>query len=291
MVVGAVTTAWDRAHDVIASMGDRFVIVRMDSTVGRMQAGRRACRNTGEETQMRAELAGAVGGVLATVDPATAITLTDAEQERILTAANVVCLARTGVEYDYRGDVIDAHAPEMPTRFAKQLTQLVRGAVAIGIERTAALRLALRCARDSMPPMRLAILDDVPAHPGSYTNDVRSRLGKPRATVDRQLQALHMLNVLTCDEEPGVHRGEQVTRWRYWLASGIDPDVLNSDSVPDLPPHTHINTEREKTQQTVYLASDKSGTDSNDADLPAYLRELTDPDFSDCIGEHDEDPE
>jgi hypothetical protein len=32
VVVGAVTTAWDRAHDVTAAMGDRFVLVRMDST-------------------------------------------------------------------------------------------------------------------------------------------------------------------------------------------------------------------------------------------------------------------
>ena len=39
---------------------------------------------------------------------------------------------RTGVELDYRGDVVDAHDPEMPTRLAKQLTQIMRGAVAIG---------------------------------------------------------------------------------------------------------------------------------------------------------------
>ena len=81
-------------------------------------------------------------------------------------AANVVTLARTGVDYDYRGDVIDAHAPEMPTRFAKQLTQLLRGALAIGLPRATALRLAIRCARDSMPPLRLAIVDDIAAHPG-----------------------------------------------------------------------------------------------------------------------------
>ena len=37
-------------------------------------------------------------------------------------------------------------------------------AVAIGINRGEAVRLALRCARDSMPPLRLAILDDIAAH-------------------------------------------------------------------------------------------------------------------------------
>ena len=97
-------------------------------------------------------------------------------------------LARTGVEYDYRGEVIDAHAPELPTRFAKQLAQVVRGAVAIGMNRADALRLAIRCARDSMPPLRLLIIDDLANHPDSTSSDVRKRINKPRTTVDRQLK-------------------------------------------------------------------------------------------------------
>jgi hypothetical protein len=98
--------------------------------------------------------------------------------------------------------------------------------VALGLDRQEALRLAIRCARDSMPPLRLAILDDVAANPHTATKDVRRRLGKPRATVDRQLQALQMLRVLVCDEEETEQFGKPVTIWRYRLASGIDPDVL-----------------------------------------------------------------
>lgn len=175
VVIGAVTTVWDRAHEVISAMGDRFVVVRMDSADAgvRMLAGRQACRNTGDEVQMRSELAAVVGSVLANISGSDAIVLTDAEHARLLDAANVVTLARTGVDYDYRGDVIDAHAPEMPTRFAKQLTQMVRAAVAIGMDRAAALRLAIRCARDSMPPLRLAIIDDLLTFPGSLTRDIR----------------------------------------------------------------------------------------------------------------------
>ena len=105
---------------------------------------------------MRAELAAVVHELLATMARRPK-TLSAAAHKRILRVANVVTLARTGVDYDYRGDVIDAHAPEMPTRFAKQLTQLVRGAMALGIARGEAVRLAVRCARDSMPPLRLAI--------------------------------------------------------------------------------------------------------------------------------------
>jgi hypothetical protein len=150
-ITGAVTTAWDQAHAVIASMGDRFVLVRTDPTKGRIAAGRQAIGNTGDEIQMRAELADAVAGVLAGMDPAPT-TVTDQETELLLAAADLVTLARTGVEYSHNGDVIDTHAPEMPTRFAKELTQIIRGAVAIGMGRQKALRLAIRCARDSMPP-------------------------------------------------------------------------------------------------------------------------------------------
>ncbi len=130
--------------------------------------------------------------------------------------------------------MIDAHAPEMPTRFAKQLAQVVRGASVIGLDRTNALRLAIRCARDSMPPLRLELVDDLGEHPESTTAQVRKRLGKPRATVDRQLQALHMLGVLECDEEETEWAGKPATRWHYRLADGINPDALRVKSVPEM---------------------------------------------------------
>ena len=235
VVVGAVTTAWDTAHSVISTMGDRFVLVRIDSTKARMESGRQAIGNTGDEKQMRAELAAAVAGVIAGMNAAP-ITVTKEETEKLLKAADLVTLARTGVEYDYRGDVIDAHAPEMPTRFAKQLTQILRGAVAIGMDRADALRLALRCARDSMPPLRLTIIDDLSAHPYQTPTEVRKRLEKPRATVDRQLQALHILGVLTL-KEVKVIKGIE---WRYSLARGIDPSalVVPAKVVPEKSLHT-----------------------------------------------------
>lgn len=261
-LVGAVTTAWDRAHTVIASMGDRFVLLRMDSTVGRQVAGRRAIGNTGSETEMRAELAEAVAGVLGGVDPAAGIEPTDAETDILLAAADLTTLARTGVEFDNRGEVIDAHAPEMPTRFAKQLTQVLRGGVAIGMDRAEAMRLAIRCARDSMPPMRLAIVDDLAASPESTTAEVRKRINKPRSTVDRQLQALHMLEVLVCDEEEGTFNGRHSIRWRYSLAEGIDPDALNPQSVPEMSVPTPSPLSRGPSEGTsLHTPTDKSGTE------------------------------
>jgi hypothetical protein len=69
VIVGAVTTAWDTAHGVIAALGDRFVLIRIDSNVSRQKSGTQAIGNTGSETQMREELAAAVGGLIANANP------------------------------------------------------------------------------------------------------------------------------------------------------------------------------------------------------------------------------
>jgi hypothetical protein len=252
-IVGAVTTAWDRAHEVIASMGDRFVLVRMDSTIGRTSAGQHAMQNTGHEEAMRQALATAVRNVLCPIHPHHApLLLTEDETDRLLKAADVVCLARTAVDYDYRGNVIDAHAPEMPTRFAKQLVQLVRGAVAVGLCRAEAVRLALRCARDSMPPLRLAILDDITSHPNSRTGEVRQRLDKPWSTIDRQLQSLHMLGVLTGTE------GKAGTA--YCVAPTINAAVLCVPArSPEMSPPYDAETKEKKA-----LVPDISGDEEPD---------------------------
>jgi hypothetical protein len=258
-VIGAVTTAWDTAHGVISAMGDRFVLVRIDSTQGRQRAGRQAIGNTGDELLMRAELAAAVAGVIAGMDTAP-VTITDAETDVLLAAADLVTLARTGVEYDYRGDVIDAHAPEMPTRFAKQLAQIVRGAVALGMDRSDALRLAIRCARDSMPPLRLAIIGDLADHPHSSTSEVRRRINKPRNTVDRQLQALHALGVVAVAEQEDSGNGR--SKWFYSLADGVEPDVLKPKSFPEMSVHTPIPSREEESKELKpSMVTDKSGND------------------------------
>jgi hypothetical protein len=262
VVVGAVTTAWDQAHEVIASMGDRFVLVRMDSTQHRLVAGRRAIANTGNEEVMRAELAEAVAGLLAGLDPAAAVDLTEAETERLLEAADLTTRARTAVIRDQRGDVIDAHAPEMPTRFAKQLAQIFRGAIAIGVDRSKALQLAIRCARDSLRPLRLDIIDDLALHPHSPVKDVRRRINKPRLTVDRELQALHMLGVLDVEEVEGEHRGQQVTHWHYSLTESVDADAINPNSVPEKSVDPPSPEKRDATTNTrVHTPTDISGTE------------------------------
>jgi hypothetical protein len=77
-----------------------------------------------------------------------------------------------------------------------------------------------------MPPLRLAVIDDVAANPRSTPSDTRRRTGKPWTTIDRAMQALHMLGVLSVEEEEDMISSKPVTRWRYSLAEGIDPQSL-----------------------------------------------------------------
>lgn len=228
VIVGAVTTAWDAAHAVVATMGDRFVLLRPKTSTGRKRAGRGAVRNTGGEAAMRKELAAAVGGVVAHMDPA-GHRLNDSEVEQLLNAADIVTMARSAVERDYRGDILFAHDPEMPTRFAKQLVQLLRGAIAVGMTPADGMRLTLRCARDTIPPLRRDILLDLANNPQSTLRDVRRRISKPRNTVRRELECMHMLGLLRCDETDQIgNDGKEYTIWHYRLADDYDEKTLRA---------------------------------------------------------------
>ena len=229
-VIAACTTAWDRHHEVVTMMGDRFVIIRMDSSDkdARREASEQAIDNTRREEEMRAALAEAAGAVLNGMRDKIA-PLTKREIGVITDAADLVTRARTAVDYDYSGNVIDSHALEMPTRFAKQLAQVVFGGQAIGLSRREAIKLAIRCARDSVPPLRLAIIRDLENHPDSAAGDVRKRLDKPYVTVKRQLDSLHLLGVCTAKEaDEYSQRGRRTVARYYGLADHINPAALTS---------------------------------------------------------------
>ena len=196
VLIGAVTTAWDSAHAVIATMGDRFVLVRMRSRENRRRAGEQALDNVRHEHQMREELSEAVGHLLDNVPAGAPIDLTEDTKNAILDVADLVTLGRTAVERSYDGSPMWAHDPEMPTRFAKQLAQITRGGIALGMREEDALAVAIRCASDTMPRVRLRLLCDVAGHDWSTTTEVTKRVQLPRKTVDRALQELHLLELL-----------------------------------------------------------------------------------------------
>ena len=227
VVIGAVTTAWDHHASVIAAMGDRFVLVRLDTNDPdtRDEAGDCSMANVGREGEIQQAVAEAVAGLLAR-PPAEPPALTPEEKRRLRDMANFVTRARTAVETDYHGDVIAAHALEMPTRFLKQLVQLVRGALGVGMARERALALALRCAIDSIPPMRLAVCLDLLDGGRSKAGEVAGRLVEDTRTVARVLSGLASLRVVHRElvPEPGF-RGQAVDVSYYSLLPAHVPII------------------------------------------------------------------
>jgi hypothetical protein len=221
VVIGACTTAWDAAHGVIAMMGDRFLLVR-PRTGGRLVAGLQAMMNVSSEEEMRADLCETVGKLL-TIAPGRGPQLTREENLSILGLADLITRTRTAVARSFNGQPEFAHAIGMPTRLAKQLAQLVRGGLALGMARSEAMAVAERCAADTMPPLRLLLLADVAAHKDSTTMDVTTRVQRTRMTVDRGLQELYLLGLFTRNS---IAYGNERERWIYSLDEGVDRDAL-----------------------------------------------------------------
>jgi hypothetical protein len=75
----------------------------------------------------------------------------------------------------------------------------------------------------------LAILLDVAANPATRPGDVRKRIDKPWMTVRREMEALHILGILKCDEEEtdaGDDDKKEKRIWRYSLSANFDCTTL-----------------------------------------------------------------
>jgi hypothetical protein len=229
VVIAACTTAWDDAHMVVGTMGDRFAAIRVDSSKARIANGLQALRNTGKEGVMRQELADAVAGLLTNIKTDEPYQLTGEDEDRIVAAADLVTRARTGVKTDCKGVVSGAHAAEAATRLSKELVQILRGAMAIGMEHGDAMRMVIRCARDSMPPERLEALRDVAENPESVMTDIMERLQRAWSSVNRMVQALQALKLVkyrTEERMTGKKKKKVVKVRLYSLADGVDIRAL-----------------------------------------------------------------
>jgi hypothetical protein len=224
-IAAACTSTWDTAHEVVSQMGDRFVVVRGDTEGDRMGVGRRALDNAGRESVMEAELAAAMGGLVAGAD-LNVRDLTDDENEWLVRLADIVTRVRTAVERDQRGDILSAHAPEASTRFSAQLANAVRAGVAFGLDSATAMARAARYARDSIPPNRWRMLFYVLEHPQTEPNSAYLEFDRSLAAVRNDLEILRVLRIARAEERDERRGGRMVTVRLYTLTSLLDRQVL-----------------------------------------------------------------
>jgi hypothetical protein len=194
-LIAGVTTVVDRHHAVMDSLGSRFALYRVEVDDRKQQAGR-ALRHRRVSQQMRDELRDAVSGLFASIDLGTVLPLTETDEERLVTLADFVTLARSPVKRDaYATREIElVPDPEAPARFVNMLASLLDGLRLIGLDDDTAWTLTAKTAFDSMPAQRrkvLAHLHSLGDHDAATTRDMAIRLGLPTTTTRRVLEDLN----------------------------------------------------------------------------------------------------
>jgi hypothetical protein len=233
--VGGCPPTLDRHHEVIASLGERFVLLRMGDG-SPAQAARMALRHAGREAAMRDELADAVASLF-TARPTPAgepVPLGEPVRSWLIDLATLACRCRSPVIRGSYGREIElVPGAESPTRLVVTLKRLHDGLLAIGIAEMETLRLLARIALDSVPALRLKVLRAVLDLGKPDTTAVAARVSYPSNTARRQLEDLGAYNlVLRCPAGKG--------KADSWTAGEIDDSarrLLRSpkEGGPDIP--------------------------------------------------------
>jgi DNA-binding MarR family transcriptional regulator len=238
-LIGGVTPAIDRAHAVIAEMGERLLLHRFPEigVKDEILAIRKAIRNHKELEAMRVELRDAVSGLFIGRE-LSARPITKKEQRLLIRAAMLVVRGRAAVHRDSKRELVDVGAPEIPTRLAQQLERLLAGMDAIGVPRDEAWKATVHTALSSMPADRLRVLRFLYEHGESSTTNVRVALARPTNSVHRTLDDLTALGLVRLVAPGGQGKvdiwalAESAARAFQRLERSVQPPEKKPDVAP-----------------------------------------------------------
>jgi hypothetical protein len=231
------TTAIDRAHAVMNDMGPRSLLLRLPAASVSQAAGS-ALDHMGREQQMRDELAQATAGLLTHL-PGQEHKITGTTRDGLIGLASLTSQARSPVHRDWKGEIELVGDAEAPTRIIKQLGQLWRACGVLGINEASSWEVVRRCALDSIPKLRGAVIRFLAARPADLyntvkpvpTTDVAAGVAHPSRTVRRALEDLAAHGVVT--RIPGGQgRADEwelsAGAWSWITAAGTLPEMLES---------------------------------------------------------------
>jgi hypothetical protein len=209
-------------------MGPRSLFVRLPPADLRMIAGS-ALDHMGRERKMREELAAASAGLLTHL---TGKPHDVGGQARagLIALASLVSQARSPVHRDWSGEIELVGDAEAPTRIIKQLGQLWRACGVLGLGTAESWEVVRRCALDSIPKLRGAVIRYLAGLAGSAnTTTVGIGVVHPTKTVKRALEDLAAHGVAE-RESGGQGRADlwQLSDGaRSWIgATGTWPEML-----------------------------------------------------------------
>jgi hypothetical protein len=196
-IVAACPPTIDSHHTVMASLGERFVMLRFGQTPTEAHT-RMALAHAGREQELRTELTAAVARLFAALRPSeTQPPRSPDDESRLVSLATLVSRCRSSVERDgYSREVELIPGPESPTRLAVTLQRLLDGLVTLGVSRERGWSVVRRVALDSMPAIRRSVLTLVLRLGEPNTTEVAADVGYPTSTTRRALEDLAAYRVL-----------------------------------------------------------------------------------------------
>jgi len=228
--IGGVTPALDHYGQVTASLGDRFILLRLpDADVDSF--GTAALQHGDHERQMRTELAEALAGL---VDHANRTRvnrpLTDDERHRLIKLAAYAARSRTAVVRDgYAQDLAYAPQVEGPGRLVKALARLLGGLEAIGCDTSTCWRTLIRVATDCAPALRTRFIRELMQQSApARTAVIATGCGTATKTASRYLEDLSILGLAirtktsTADNSPDLW---EASPWLRDYAPMFEPET------------------------------------------------------------------
>jgi hypothetical protein len=219
-LVAGVTPVIDEQHAFLSVTGERFLLYRMPD-VPRSAITRRAMLRRAGEAELRERIRSTVAGFLEQFNGVGRLDLPERYTEPLVALADMVTRARSGVARDWQTrDMLYLPQPEAPTRFAKQVAQLMAAMLAIGVDADESWRLARKIGWDSVPAARYQVIGLLAHDGGVVTNAVlQEETGLPATTINRVVEDLVALGL--------VDRWKEGNRWElrqspeaaaYWAA-------------------------------------------------------------------------
>lgn len=196
-LVAGVTPVIDEQHAFLSVMGERFLLYRMP-VVARDAITRRALTRRAGEAELRERIQSTVGRFLAQFQGVGRLDLPDEYTEPLVALADMVTRARSGVARDWQTrDMLYLPEPEAPTRFAKQVAQLMAAMLAMGVKPGEAWRLARKVGWDSVPAARYQVIGLLAHDGGTVTNQtLQEQTGLPATTIVRVVEDLVALGMI-----------------------------------------------------------------------------------------------
>lgn len=265
-LVAGVTPVIDKHHSVMASLGERFLLLR-PAGLDRLQQAQAALRHRGQERgKMRTELADSVAGLFDELPGChdSEVSLSEGEETHLVTLANFVSVCRSAVERDSTSRDIDLiPEAEAPARLAVTLAQLYTGLRAIGLDEDEAWPIIRKVGLDCIPALRLRTIRALDAAGTISTGELASRVGYPTSTARRILEDLEAHK--TVARSPGGQGRADLWTLQAWASHALHNLAVPETS--EAAPRSVPETSEHPTLFSSQTRNDISGT------VPAELRE------------------